>query len=195
MRVGSRKAPDTIIEVNSMEGLIVLAVLYFLFRAIARKGREVTANVRRGNEAPMSAATPVKPQSAPVKRANPPAPRPTQRALPTTKPRMQTALENASTEGEAAYKPIQPSVRLNATLGPYTGSMGATPMEGLPSMEGSDTCDPSLEHGRTFTPRVAAYAMGEQQPTEPVLPEAWNAKALVQGVVMQEILNRPRTGR
>lgn len=183
-----------------MEGLIVLAVLYFLFRAIARKGREVAGTARRDSGAPMTAATPGKPQNQPVRHAStatprPEAPRPVQRAIPATKPRMQTALENASTEGEAAYKPIQPSVRLNATLGPYTGSMGATPMEGLPSLEGSDTCDPSLEHGRTFTPRVAAYATGEQRPTEPVLPEAWNAKALVQGVVMQEILNRPRTGR
>ena len=178
-----------------MEGLVVLAVLYFVFRAIARKGREVADSVRRGNGAPVSAAPPAKPQSAPVKRAIPPTPRPTQRALPTTKPRMQTALENASTEGEAAYKPIQPSVQLNATLGPYTGSLGASPMEGLPSMEGSDTCDPTLEHGRTFTPHVAAYAMGGEGTSEPVLPEAWNAKALVQGVVMQEILNRPCTGR
>lgn len=183
-----------------MEGLIVLAVLYFLFRAIARKGREVTANANRGNRAPVTAATPGKPQNQPVRPASPTpprpaAPRPTQRTVPATRPRMQTALENASTEGEAAYKPIQPSVRLNATLGPYAGSLGDTPMEGLPSSEGTDTCDPTLEHGRTFTPRVAAYAMGAERPTEPVLPEAWNAKALVQGVVMQEILNRPRTGR
>ena len=178
-----------------MEGLIVLAVLYFLFRAIARKGREVTANANRDSRAPVTATTPGKPRSQLGKPASPTPPRPTQRSLPTTKLRMQTMLENASTEGDAAYKPIQPSVRLNATLGPYAGSLGDTPMEGLPSSEGTDTCDPTLEHGRTFTPRVAAYAMGAERPTEPVLPEAWNAKALVQGVVMQEILNRPRTGR
>lgn len=183
-----------------MEGLIVLAVLYFLFRAIARKGSEGAANARRGNGAPMTAASPGNPQSPPVRHINPStprpaAPRPAQRAIPTTRPRMQTALENASTEGEPAYKPIQPSVRLNATLGPYTGSLGASPMEGLPSSEGTDTCDPTLEHGRTFTPHVAAYAIGGEQASEAVLPEVWNAKSLVQGVVMQEILNRPRTGR
>ncbi len=89
----------------------------------------------------------------------------------------------------------------------YTGSLGAA------STEGQDTCDPTLGHDRT---RAAAKESGQESrysaarekaektircrpvpveneicTQEPVTMPQLDAQALIQGVVMSEILKRP----
>lgn len=74
---------------------------------------------------------------------------------------------------------------------PLQGSLVYESMEGRSSDEGEDTCDPSLGHERMEIPEpdsVYAQEIGGGLP--PITPQS-----LVQGVVMSEILNRPKYRR
>lgn len=85
-----------------------------------------------------------------------------------------------STEGISTYKPMAP--RLSADR--QADSIGSL---GVGSTEGIDVCDPSLEHGvsaEDLSP-VFSYAM----PVEGALK--FNRRALLQGVIMSEVLTRP----
>lgn len=74
---------------------------------------------------------------------------------------------------------------------PVQGSMEYVSMEGQSSDEGEDTCDPALGHERISPVEpdsVYAQEIGGSLP--PITPQS-----LVQGVVMSEILNRPKYRR
>ena len=126
--------------------------------------------------------------------------------MPPLEPRPARAgsLEGASTEGRDTCDPTLGHDRRRTAA--YAGSLGAA------SNEGKDTCDPALGHDRRSAqargdePRIAPGGRRESQPQarrhtaapmedayaqdEGLVPEL-DAQALVQGIVMSEILKRP----
>lgn len=123
--------------------------------------------------------------------------------MPPLEPRPARAgsLEGASTEGRDTCDPTLGHDRRRTAA--YAGSLGAV------SNEGRDTCDPTLGHDRRTatrrdepravlaerrenSPHRRAPAADEDAyaPDEGLVPEL-DAQALVQGIVMSEILKRP----
>ena len=86
-----------------------------------------------------------------------------------------------STEGMSGYQVmthrLEPLDRRTA----YTGSLGGV------STEGEDECDPSLGHGESAVAQISAVESAAD--TQPEL--SFNRQALLNGVVMNEILTRP----
>lgn len=123
--------------------------------------------------------------------------------MPPLEPRPARAgsLEGASTEGRDTCDPTLGHDRRKAA--PYTGSLGSV------SAEGRDTCDPTLGHDRRTAarrdePRAVPAERRENSPhrrapaadedayalDEGIMPQL-DAQALIQGIVMSEILKRP----
>lgn len=172
-----------------MDGLIILAVIFLIFRAVTQKMRQVNANAqpsvnqtRRSDEA----HKPTTPVNRNVRDAQP--------------QKRATMVSSMKGEGEAVFVPIKPTVTVDNVRRTYAGSMGSTGNEGvsLPGMQssegvatcqGMDTCDPALLNGRSQV-GVTAQAQ-EEPPALQVLPEYWTEDELVRGFVMSEILKRP----
>lgn len=178
-----------------MEGIIIAVFLWLLFRAISRKARETqgaATGSRAGQNAGQAQRQPQRPQAAPQRRDV--AAQPVRSSL-TASP------GNAGGEGEAQYSVIRPTVQVDSTRSDYSGSLSggmregisdrAISQEGMPSAEGEDTCDPSLDHARAQSMRAYAIHSGEGE-TQAVLPLNWTADELVKGFVFSEIIGKPR---
>jgi len=157
--------------VNPLEGLIIIALVLFFFKAIAKRAKELqdARQTYGAKSVPIS-------QNVPHERVRQP-----------EKPL--TELESV-TEGAAYYQPIQPMVMADSVQKSYQGSLGSPTKEGTSSTEGMDTCDPSLAHDRSTV--MEAYVIhDEEKAATEILPQLTDTNAWVQAFVMNEILNRP----
>ena len=186
-----------------MDSILALILIFWIVSAFSKAlkpkkkageaGRKrAAARVDRENPAPA--------QPAPAEQ--PPAAQPTF-MMPPLQPRPEGSgsLGSASTEGRDTCDPTLGHDRRKAA--PYTGSLGSV------STEGRDTCDPTLGHDRRTAarrdePRAVPAERRENSPhrrapaadgdayalDEGIMPQL-DAQALVQGVVMSEILKRP----
>lgn len=186
-----------------MDSILALILIFWIVSAFSKAlkpkkkageaGRKrAAARVDRENPAPA--------QPAPAEQ--PPAAQPTF-MMPPLQPRPEGSgsLGSASTEGRDTCDPTLGHDRRKAA--PYTGSLGSV------STEGRDTCDPTLGHDRRTAarrdePRAVPAERRENSPhrrapaadgdayalDEDIMPQL-DAQALIQGVVMSEILKRP----
>lgn len=186
-----------------MDSILALILIFWIVSAFSKAlkpkkkageaGRKrAAARVDRENPAPA--------QPAPAEQ--PPAAQPTF-MMPPLQPRPEGSgsLGSASTEGRDTCDPTLGHDRRKAA--PYTGSLGSV------STEGRDTCDPTLGHDRRTAarrdePRAVPAERRENSPhrrapaadgdayalDEGIMPQL-DAQALIQGVVMSEILKRP----
>lgn len=186
-----------------MDSILALILIFWIVSAFSKAlkpkkkageaGRKrAAARVDRENPAP----------AQPAHAEQPPAAQPTF-MMPPLQPRPEGSgsLGSASTEGRDTCDPTLGHDRRKAA--PYTGSLGSV------STEGRDTCDPTLGHDRRTAarrdePRAVPAERRENSPhrrapaadgdayalDEGIMPQL-DAQALIQGVVMSEILKRP----
>jgi len=172
-----------------LDGLIILAVILLIFRAITQKAKQFSENAQKPVEQPRKGNDKPKhiPQTARMAREQQP-------------PRRSVVAPPPDGEGNAHYVPITPTVAVDNIYRAYSGSMGNGPMEGsavaaakngegAASGEGTDTGDPSLRHDRIRTSLTVSSQ--EEQPAMQVLPEHWTEDDLVRGLVMSEIFKHP----
>lgn len=189
-----------------MDSILALIIIFWIVSAFSKalKPKKKAGEAgRKRTAARVDRETPAPAQPAPAEQ--PPAARPTF-MMPPLEPRPARAgsLEGASTEGRDTCDPTLGHDRRRTAA--YAGSLGAA------SNEGKDTCDPALGHDRRSAqargdePRIAPGERRESQPQarrhtaapmedayapdEGLVPEL-DAQALVQGIVMSEILKRP----
>lgn len=186
-----------------MDSILALIIIFWIVSAFSKalnpKKRAGQAGKKR-TAARVDRETPAPAQPAPAEQ--PPAARPTF-MMPPLQPRPEGSgsLGSASTEGRDTCDPTLGHDRRKAA--PYTGSLGSV------SAEGRDTCDPTLGHDRRTAarrdePRAVPAERRENSPhrrapaadedayalDEGIMPQL-DAQALVQGIVMSEILKRP----
>lgn len=85
-------------------------------------------------------------------------------------------------EGDSAYAPMEPRTYESAPHFAYQGSLGGG------STEGEDICDPTLGHDKKANDDLESI-YSQEIGAEPLLD--FGAHAILQGVVMSEILARP----
>lgn len=158
-----------------MEGLIIIGLVLFFFKAIAKRAKELQ-DARQNYGAK---GVPIS-QNVQHERVRQP------------EKLVTSAFKQAepAAEGAAHYQPIQPMVMADSLQKPYQGSLGSPTKEGAASTEGTDTCDPSLAHGRSTVMEAYVIHAEEKAATE-ILPQLTDSNAWVQAFVMNEILNRP----
>lgn len=186
-----------------MDSILALIIIFWIVSAFSKalKPKKKAGEAgRKRTAARVERETPAPAQPAPAEQ--PPAARPTF-MMPPLQPRPEGSgsLGSASTEGRDTCDPTLGHDRRKAA--PYTGSLGSV------SAEGRDTCDPTLGHDRrTAARRDEPWAVPAERrensphrrapaadeyayaPDEGLVPEL-DAQALVQGIVMSEILKRP----
>ncbi len=180
-----------------MEGIIIAAILWLVFRAIGRKAREMqgTAGSRQPGQ---TAGQTQQRQPAPQQRQ----PAPQRRDAPERSMRAAPLGSSAAQgEGEAAYRTIRPTVQADNVMSDYAGSLEggtregiaarAASAEGAPSSEGEDTRDLALDHARAQSMQAYAIHSGESE-AQTLLPLHWTGDELVRGFVFSEILAKPR---
>ncbi len=181
-----------------MDGIIILVIIYFIFRAIVKRVR-----MPMGKTTQPTAGTNVQ---QPAKNADDDIrwSQTRKKTKAMTPPPADNTMSRMPLKPVEPYRPIQSSLQRDMMANRYTGSLGSfngegsISHEGFPSAEGyfSTEGTVSLEGGEVFTQDVL-YAAQPEQAMKPaqVLPTAWNRNALVQAVVMNEILTRPRPRR
>ena len=186
-----------------MDSILALIIIFWIVSAFSKalKPKKKAGEAgRKRTAARVDRETPAPAQPAPAEQ--PPAARPTF-MMPPLQPRPEGSgsLGSASTEGRDTCDPTLGHDRRKAA--PYTGSLGSV------STEGRDTCDPTLGHDRRTAarrdePRAVPAERRENSPhrrapaadedayalDEGIMPQL-DAQALIQGVVMSEILKRP----
>lgn len=186
-----------------MDSILALIIIFWIVSAFSKalKPKKKAGEAgRKRTAARVDRETPAPAQPAPAEQ--PPAARPTF-MMPPLQPRPEGSgsLGSASTEGRDTCDPTLGHDRRKAA--PYTGSLGSV------SAEGRDTCDPTLGHDRRTAarrdePRAVPAERRENSPhrrapaadedayalDEGIMPQL-DAQALIQGVVMSEILKRP----
>lgn len=186
-----------------MDSILALIIIFWIVSAFSKalKPKKKAGEAgRKRTAARVDRETPAPAQPAPAEQ--PPAARPTF-MMPPLQPRPEGSgsLGSASTEGRDTCDPTLGHDRRKAA--PYTGSLGSV------SAEGRDTCDPTLGHDRRTAarrdePRAVPAERRENSPhrrapaadedayalDEGIMPQL-DAQALVQGIVMSEILKRP----
>ena len=167
-----------------MDGIILLLILYGIFRAFtnaAKKQQAASGAKHKGGRAGKAAdAAKAQAGSAANSPARPQArPQPT-RPAPSPASVFDTPREPLG-EGMSSYRPMV-STLTEMPASRMTGSLGAS------SMEGRDTCDPSLGHDR---PRAegAASVYAREVDGAPLIAASPNA--VLRGIVMSEVLTRP----
>ena len=178
-----------------MEGLIFIIILYFVFKAVVKKRKETVEQQDRTGGSAGTAAQPARTRQPKARKETPkPAPAPT----------------FAPHEPRQPYQPIRPSLE-TSEFENYTGSLGGLSAEGSASAEGRLSAEglasaegtTTTQGGEVFTPEeligdrqaAAAYAITQNGTGVNVLPESWTRNALLQAVVMHEILEPPRGRR
>lgn len=186
-----------------MDSILALILIFWIVSAFSKalKPKKKAGEAgRKRTAARVDRETPAPAQPAPAEQ--PPAARPTF-MMPPLQPRPEGSgsLGSASTEGRDTCDPTLGHDRRKAA--PYTGSLGSV------SAEGRDTCDPTLGYDRRTAarrdePRAVPAERRENSPhrrapaadedayalDEGIMPQL-DAQALIQGVVMSEILKRP----
>lgn len=186
-----------------MDSILALIIIFWIVSAFSKalKPKKKAGEAgRKRTAARVERETPAPAQPAPAEQ--PPAARPTF-MMPPLQPRPEGSgsLGSASTEGRDTCDPTLGHDRRRTAA--YAGSLGAV------SNEGKDTCDPTLGHDRrTATrrdePRAVPAERRENSPhrrapaadedayalDEGIMPQL-DAQALIQGIVMSEILKRP----
>lgn len=173
-----------------MEGILVLAILYFVFKALAKKGGELLNGSRR----PEGAAEETRDPSA-QSSARPAATQRTQRTQPQSAQMRPAPRADRAPEGSVAYSVITPNVQVGRAQEPYSGSMGSLTQEGRASREGGASQEGMADNSPGKLRRsqeTAAAALIPEDTLIQVLPPTLGANQLVQGFVMGEILGRPR---
>jgi hypothetical protein len=188
-----------------VEGIIFLAVIYFIFSAIVKKSKKAgwDSNRTQGNSGVNRAA----PETVRVTK-------PSRKSAPQSAP---MSVFTPLSPVRESYQPITSTLRVGETLEAYTGSLGGQSTEGKASAEGKTSADGkvipegetsseggvSTEGGEVFDYETiygeragtAAYAAAKNETTLRVLPEHWDQNALTQAVVMHEILASPKGRR
>ena len=176
-----------------MEGLIVVIfVVWAIISSVSKQQKKAQKTSERQSAAQQTVQIP---QRAPA------APQPTLERFTKAKkkPSQQMSQQRPLTEGEGSlgkyipmqsreglsnYKPLQHRLDTSGRHTEYTGSLGGS------SGEGRDTCDPTLGHDRE-----GAYQLGglraDEAGGQPELKLGFDSPALLQGIVMSEILTRP----
>ncbi len=93
---------------------------------------------------------------------------------------------------DARTQPAQPRIHARVDE-PYVGSLGVASTEGYGSAEGTDPC-----HDAELDAQRHAYAVHDEsalRPTLNVLPDLGSRQALVQAIVVSEVLARPGARR
>lgn len=171
-----------------MEGLIGLLILFWIMKAVVGKSKRVAGTARHTKKKPLHEES----LSAAAHRAERAAriqeeiqrrqhKRAAEAAHAKPEPR-QTVMDEATSEGFSAYRPLQHRMAQVSSHMDYEGSLGGG------STEGVDTCDPELEHGVHWQPEadsVYAREIGSETLID------LSPRAMMQGVVMSEILTRP----
>ena len=159
-----------------MEGLVVMLIVYFVIRAFASKGKVMWQSIQE--------------QVVTTEKVKQPQVSDSRNKKLVTSMSVQTARQERSTEGELRYQPIQPLVQVNRATYGISGSMSGDSREGTASTEGKDTCDPVLSHDRIIIP--TSYSLTQPESEMPGLTLSWDSNSLIQGIIMNEVLKRPR---
>lgn len=171
-----------------MEGLIGLLILFWIMKAVVGKSKRVAGTARQEKAKPLHEES----LPAAARRAERAAriqeeiqrrqhKRAAEAAHARPEPK-QTIMDEAMGEGLSAYRPLQHRMAQVSGHMDYEGSLGGG------STEGVDTCDPELEHGVRWQPEADSVYAGEIG-GEPLID--LSPRAMMQGVVMSEILARP----
>jgi len=155
-----------------MDELLLLAFLFWIFKAIAKKGKGKTKQKKTAERARVERMAKEIQRARQAKQAS---------VQPSEPISVQTAAP-VMAEGESYMAFTQDAHGCVSEQEEYMGSLRAD------SSEGEDACDPALEHERKILPDPASVYAGEIG-SEPVLD--LSARGIYQGVVMSEILNRP----
>jgi hypothetical protein len=177
-----------------VEGLIILLVLYFVFQSIVKRFKAYggKASPADANTKPiMRTQTVHEPQSK------------IRRAVSDSTAQKQTVL--TPLRPNEPYQSIRPTVMPGDGQRGNSGSLGGdstegrtlltsnltsegkSSLEGITTDEGGEVFSDSVLHGG-----MLAYELGNNADTAIVLPEEWNRDTLIQGIVMREILDRPK---
>ena len=165
-----------------MEGIITLIVIFFVVNSIVRAMKKVGKSVKGPMTQQQIEETKPKPAPVPVQK-----PMDYRFPAPKSKP-VQAKPAPIAQEGRepgavmSTYTPIAPSMDLNNQFTNYQGSLQSPVTEGA----GYQT----EAYDETPVPYRAADANGLH-----ILPERFTRDALVQAVVMSEILKRPGVRR
>ena len=167
-----------------MDALLILLVIYFVFYLMTKRIKRATSTGENHAH-----------ETAP--RSREPENRKRNATKPTSNPMNRPEISRSGVPG-VPYTPIQPMVKVNQTLYDYKGSLSAPSSEGVASGEGDVSSEGSstAEGGEVFTPDVLQEAEKPEivQHTQ-ALPDQWTGDELVQGIVMKEILDKPRRWR
>lgn len=184
-----------------MDSILALIIVFWIVSAFSKalNSKKKAGQAGKKRVTTWTSGPAKKPSDAPAE--PPPAPAPAAQPnfmMPPLEPRpAQTgSLGSTSTEGKDTCDPTLGHDRRTAAA--YAGSLGSA------STEGRDTCDPALGHNRRIAARrneprerhsqahrhVAAPMEDAYALDEGLVPEL-DAQALVQGVIMSEILKRP----
>lgn len=164
-----------------MDGIITLIILFFVISSVSKLLKKATKSAKKPMTQTQAEATRPRPAVKPAAMRDDyrfPAAKP--KAAPTP-----VEQEGGDTrEGLSLYSPITPSPEIEkrfSTFSNYVGSLNAPVTEGA---------DQTKEYKPVAVPYRADLDAGTR-----ILPERLTRDALVQAVVMNEILNRPRRRR
>ena len=161
-----------------MESIVILAIIYFVFKAMTKKGGNVWDAVKAKIDAATDTQTNQHVSQHPPK---------VKRTAPTPEKIRQA---QSGAEGSAVYVPIKPTIQANNAQYTDQGSMGAVTQEGTSSYEGMGTGNAVPNQMKASS--LTAYALDEPiRESMPVLPLQWNGNTMAQAVVLSIVLERP----
>ena len=186
-----------------MEGIIIIAILYFIFKSIAQKGKANWNMAKERSSTGGAVQTSDVQQKAPKTR--------------NAQPQRKAATQSTPTQMNAAveHRTIAPTVKVDSQLSAYATNIGANPLtsrvspegrasnegtgssEGTPYMqnfistEGSAASELSLEQSRDHMQSAYTIDTADNDALQ-VLPNHWSGNDIVRAVVMSEILKRPQ---
>lgn len=174
-----------------MDGLLGLIITGMIFYFL-NKGMKKAGEHRRGTqfgklgEAFEKAATVFQDEFSSTPKAHTPTvkplSKPISRPLSTSAPVMPPPVSTPQ-----IFSTLTPNVQQGGSLGgmgSYTGSLGVS------STEGMDLCDSTLNHDRIIVEEPEAEFLNEYEGSA-LLPFPFTADAVMQGVIMSEVLTRP----
>ena len=178
-----------------MEGIIIIAVLYLVFKAIAKRSKAVWDTEAEQTKEPAVTQTS---QPGPIKFSRQPF-----AAQQRPQAQRQTPPPPSPSPGEgSARRPMTPNVQVDNTRKPYVGSMGIAMVEGRlaadstlstegrASSEGESTYSNSMAN--TYNEARLAYQLDQPESSaESILPVSFGANDMIRAVVMSEILAKP----
>ena len=172
-----------------MDSLLILLVLFWIVKAVVKKGKRAGGNGRSEKQPHTGTPTAAAYRAKRAARMQEELQRRQQkraaeavRAQPEPK---QITMAEAMGEGFSAYRPMERRMAQASGHADYEGSLGGG------STEGIDTCDPSLEHDRWQPAADSVYA--DEIGGEPLIDIS--PRAVMNGIVMSEILTRPAQRR